>query len=800
MTKYWSSALNIIISVVIATTLAGCNKGALSTTPDPTPPAPVPSVNITGGTGQFGNVVVGQTSTQTIKVTNVGQVAIVVSTISISGTGFAMSGVVNGQTIAIGSSADITLTFTPTTVGPATGSLSVTTNASSTANVSQLTGTGISNSASLSVPASVAFGNVTVNQTGTQNVTLTNTGNTIVNVTNATVAGSGFSVNLPSGGITIPAGQSSTLSVIFTPTATGNASGTLTITANAAVTPTTSSLSGTGFQITVAPSTAAMAIVWGKQFTGTVAGSTDTRTTWSVNGIAGGNATVGTITASGFYTAPTVVPSGAITITATSVADITKTATSTATVSQTLLPPQLANLITCHDDGTPNGTCQVIASPADPLPALLNTYTDPVFQTKIKRVSTPSQALTLPNGSTLPFLVPNYAPNQAWNADGTKLILFATDGHWNLLDGTTYVFIRQLDNTAFLYDGQDNNLRWDNHDPDKIWYTFKNQVMTYSVASNSSTIWDTLKVLPGTLLDASAPNMFVKMSDYCNYSDDNTRASYRLVDGNGLVYAFFSYDIANKQIKAAKDLVADLHIPGAPLNKTPASTCVSPSGNFVYSEWNTNKLLVSAHWGTEVYDFATLTPVSYATAGRITTTDVLTHSDVGLDANGDDVYVNQADQSNGPDFVTFTSIRLKDGVKTKNKLPDNFYGNKTAGIVNNWHISMRGVGLPGWALVSTFTEARNISGDPDLPGATVPMQAEIFALKLDGSGEVRRIAHNQTTRFDYFAEAHASVNREFSKVIFGSSWRLNTVPLGCATVTCFPVPPDSVHAFVAQLP
>jgi hypothetical protein len=433
---------------------------------------------------------------------------------------------------------------------------------------------------------------------------------------------------------------------------------------------------------------------------------------------------------------------------------------------------------------------------------LLNTYTDPVFQTKIKRISIPAAALTLPNGSTLPFLVPNYAPNQAWNADGSKLILFANDGHWNLFDGVSYAFIRQLDNTAFKYDGLDNNLRWDNHDPDKMWYTFNNQIMTYSVASNSSTTLSSVGVLPTTTpLDASAANKFIKMADYCNYSDDNTRASYRLVDGNGLVYAIFTYDLVAKKVVAAKDLIVDLAIPNAPLNKTPASACISPSGNFVYVEWNTVKGLVPpAHWGTEVFNFSSMTPVAYATAGRITTTDVLTHSDVGVDANGDDVYVSQADQTNSPDFVTFTSIRLKDGLKTKNKLPDNFYGNKVTGQLNNWHISMRGNGLPGWALISTFAEGRNVSGDPDVQGATVPLQAEVFALKLDGSGEVRRIAHNQTTRFDYYAEAHASVNREFTKVIFGSSWRLNTVPLGCATITCFPLPPDSVHAFVVGLP
>ncbi len=42
--------------------------------------------------------------------------------------------------------------------------------------------------------------------------------------------------------------------------------------------------------------------------TPTVTGSQDTALTWTVNGIAGGNAQIGTINAQGAYTAPAVVP------------------------------------------------------------------------------------------------------------------------------------------------------------------------------------------------------------------------------------------------------------------------------------------------------------------------------------------------------------------------------------------------------------------------------------------------------------------------------------------------------------
>jgi hypothetical protein len=61
------------------------------------------------------------------------------------------------------------------------------------------------------------------------------------------------------------------------------------------------------------------------QFTAAVQNTNDTVVQWKVNGIAGGNSTVGTISSSGLFTAPAAVPSPALeTITAVSHADSTK--------------------------------------------------------------------------------------------------------------------------------------------------------------------------------------------------------------------------------------------------------------------------------------------------------------------------------------------------------------------------------------------------------------------------------------------------------------------------------------------
>jgi hypothetical protein len=72
-----------------------------------------------------------------------------------------------------------------------------------------------------------------------------------------------------------------------------------------------------------------------RQFTASLTGTANTSVTWKVNGIAGGNNTVGRVSSTGVYTAPRRVPSPAtVTVSATSVADATKSASAQVTVTR----------------------------------------------------------------------------------------------------------------------------------------------------------------------------------------------------------------------------------------------------------------------------------------------------------------------------------------------------------------------------------------------------------------------------------------------------------------------------------
>ena len=89
--------------------------------------------------------------------------------------------------------------------------------------------------------------------------------------------------------------------------------------------------------VVVAPKTATLRTGTQQQFTATVTGAVNPAVTWTVNTIAGGNSTVGTISATGMYTAPLIVPtSNTITVTATSVEDTTKSDSATVTLQNAI--------------------------------------------------------------------------------------------------------------------------------------------------------------------------------------------------------------------------------------------------------------------------------------------------------------------------------------------------------------------------------------------------------------------------------------------------------------------------------
>ncbi|MGC2829312.1 MAG: choice-of-anchor D domain-containing protein, partial [Candidatus Acidiferrum sp.] len=108
-------------------------------------------------------------------------------------------------------------------------------------------------------PTSLSFGNVTTGTTSAaQNVTITNTGNSSVTISQISLTGSGYLMTGGAAPVTLSPTQNLILTIQFNPTVAGSVNGSISIVSNASGSPATVSLSGTG----VLPVQHSVALSW----------------------------------------------------------------------------------------------------------------------------------------------------------------------------------------------------------------------------------------------------------------------------------------------------------------------------------------------------------------------------------------------------------------------------------------------------------------------------------------------------------------------------------------------------------
>jgi Abnormal spindle-like microcephaly-assoc'd, ASPM-SPD-2-Hydin/Protein of unknown function (DUF1573) len=208
-------------------------------------------ISLTPSSANFGNVVVGAANSQTIQVSNPGNATLTITQASVTGTGFSTNGLSLPLSINPGQSATFNAQFQPSSTGSASGGISIVSNAAGSPSGVSLSGTGITATETLSLSTtSVNFGNVDTGVSSTQTETVTNTGNSNVQISQISISGTGFSLSGASVPVTLSPSQKLTFSVIFNPTTAGSVTGGVTITSNAAGSPATVALSGSGVAAT----------------------------------------------------------------------------------------------------------------------------------------------------------------------------------------------------------------------------------------------------------------------------------------------------------------------------------------------------------------------------------------------------------------------------------------------------------------------------------------------------------------------------------------------------------------------
>ncbi|MGB9232992.1 MAG: choice-of-anchor D domain-containing protein [Terriglobales bacterium] len=203
-----------------------------------------PAVTFTPTSLNFGSQAEDTTSAvKSVTVKNTGTATLDISSIAASGD-FAISAKTCGTTLAAGKTCKVSVTFTPKALGALTGTLGVTDNASGSPQTAALSGTGVV--AAKLTPAKATYAKQKVGTTSAAK-TFTLTNEQPVALTSIVISTTGdFKVSAKTCATSLVAKAKCTISVTFTPKATGTRTGQLSVSDSAAGSPQAASLTGTG--------------------------------------------------------------------------------------------------------------------------------------------------------------------------------------------------------------------------------------------------------------------------------------------------------------------------------------------------------------------------------------------------------------------------------------------------------------------------------------------------------------------------------------------------------------------------
>jgi hypothetical protein len=261
-------------TVVVTNTAGTVTSSAATLTVNP---APAPTIQVNPTSINFGNGVVGISLSQALIIKNTGTATLTITQVTATGSAFSVSGFSLPLNVNAGQQTTITVAFLPTAIGPASGNISIVSNAPTSPTSVGLSGTGIAAILTLGIsPTSLSFGNVTTGtSSATQNVTITNTGNSNVAISQINLIGAGYTMTGGGAPVTLSPSQTITLVVQFSPTTAGAVSGSITIVSNATGSPATVSLSGTGVahSVTLTWNASTSTVSGYNVYRGTVSGS-----------------------------------------------------------------------------------------------------------------------------------------------------------------------------------------------------------------------------------------------------------------------------------------------------------------------------------------------------------------------------------------------------------------------------------------------------------------------------------------------------------------------------------------------
>lgn len=372
---------------------------------------------------------------------------------------------------------------------------------------------------------------------------------------------------------------------------------------------------------------------------------------------------------------------------------------------------------------------QVYQTPTLSEPAPRIPFRDLSFGTCLVRVTERQQDPLNPSDDSL-GLKNEYARVQSFNADDSLILVRSLEAFWYVYDANALVPLGEVPAVV--------EPRWDAKNPLLLYYLDEYRLLAYDLRTG----------------DIGEVHNFAD-----DFPDEDLAAVWTRYEGSpSFDSRYWGLLAQNADWEALALLVYDRLTDDIVIRELPPgysidNVTISPLGNYLLASFDEfcdygNLGSMENPCGLMVYDNHLDNAKSLLR--------IIGHYDTALDAAGREVIVYQ-----DIDTDHISMLDLESGKVTP--LLEIDFSHTALGF----HFSGRAVQVPGWALVSTYNGG--------YPQDATWMDDVVFALELKAGGRVVRLAHthslyNEEVEQDYWAEPHATVNQNFTRVLFTTNW------------------------------
>ena len=310
-------------------------------------------------------------------------------------------------------------------------------------------------------------------------------------------------------------------------------------------------------------------------------------------------------------------------------------------------------------------------------------------------------------------LVHNYTKLQTWNSDGT---LLKTAG-WssNILNADSFDVNRTV-NARTL---------WSNTEPYETYDAHQNRFYKRNIITNTEVLYHEFKDYDSVSTGYGEGNLS---------NDDKYLVFIGTKDNNRYILVF---NMITKRVEATKPIY----------NYGIDWAGVSQLGNYVVVVYSSEG--TSSYRGSKSYTID-LQNERHLYNGH-------PHGDLAIDTDGNEVFATRTPISGYA--LSYADLRTGE---VKGMFP-------TANIKGLYggHISSRNIDYPGWVLVTEQGHKTDMNRSS--------FNREVFAVKLDQSGDVMRFAKTDNFIKDYRHDSKGVPNRDLTQVVFVSNKDISTV-------------------------